>query len=201
MTTSKPVKHLTIKTIGKERYSTKPNSMELFGGIFFGLLLFPCGCALFGYWAYQLWLILHREVVNGNDYIPIVVALVIGLLMLAASIYLFFNVRSILAYQVTVCADGFYVKERGKLTVFAWEDVVLVEELIMLVTVKVSRWQPKSMAHQRTQRGYTVHRVDGEKFELDGTRIEHTSPIVGAIGAAQKKYKFAWKSERGEMTV
>lgn len=201
MTTSKPVKHLTIKTIGKERYSTKPNSMELYGGIFFGLLLFPGGCALFGWGIYQLFFSSDLIGADEREFSRVAAAIVIGLLMLAASIYLCFNVRRVLAYQVTICWDGFYVIDRGKTTVFAWEDVALIHEAIVHVTVKFTRWQPKSMAEQRIERSYTVHRADGETFTINDKLIRHAWRIIDPICAASKQHNIPWKTSHSKMTL
>jgi hypothetical protein len=99
--------------------------------------------------------------------------------------------RSLVGLQLHICADGFWFRRANQQWVFAWDEIVLVNESVIEERLPLAKGAARYLMPTKTTRTYTVVRCDGEEFYFDENVIPRTSLLAGPLSAVAAVDKVA----------
>ncbi len=187
----------TIESLGKVIYETKPKSSNVVAGFILSVGLIVGGPLLTAYMVRQMFFAGVPPQGAGNWAGAVMIAL-LGLALCGGGVWLFFYVRMLFGFRLRVCAEGFWFTRGNHDQVFAWDEIVRVQENVVRERLPVVKGVAKHLVPKTTSRSFTVIRCDGEQFFFDDNVMPRTSLLSGPLASAAKKRDIPWDKTEHE---
>ena len=145
------------------------------------------------------WYILHQlyhpagnRPAETSDWLAAHALAVAGILIAFGGGYMLLRMRSLFAFRLRVCSEGFCIVDRGLETAYAWDEIVLVKEFISHERLPLVKGPAKHLMPTKTSRSYAVVRCDGVQFDFDANLLPSTSLLAGPLATAAATRGFDW---------
>jgi hypothetical protein len=182
----------TVESLGNVLYETKPKTENLVAGIVIALLLIGGGIGMTVFMLRQLYHPAGNRPIETSDVIGAHAFVVFGVLLAIGGGYMLLRMRSLFAFRLRVCSEGFCVVDRGVETAFAWDEIVQVKEFISHERLPLVKGPAKVLMPSKTSRSYAVVRCDGLQFDFDANLLPSTSLLAGPLATAASRRGFDW---------
>jgi hypothetical protein len=185
----------TVETLGAPLGTQRPSLANRFAAAILGLLLIAGGLALAGF-IVKLTFTGPPSATRQDLWAGILLGLlgvVFSLLLIAGGIALLYFAWRLFSLRVAICSEGFYCTARGETDVFAWDEIVAVEETVVHESLPLVKGPAKHLMPKVTSRSYVVKRCDGKEFNLDDNILSRPLALVAPLRAATLKRKTPWK--------
>ncbi len=194
---SKPSIH-TIASIGKQTYEVKPSATNIVAGFILSGVLFLGGLGLTGFMVRQMFFPAGQPLYSVSDWLGAIFLAILGIALAVGGVFLFKFSRSLMGFQLFVCSEGFWFTRQGKEVVFAWVEVVQVQEQVLHEKLPIVKGPAQKLVPTKAVRTYTVTRCDGEQFYFDENVIPRPSLLSGPLSSAAKRLNIPWHTSESE---
>lgn len=188
----------TIESLGKRVYEQKASTANLIAGIMLGILMVGGGITLAT--------IAVREVVSVRANLPLYAEhgmswLAAGFLVLLGGglaiggVCLILWAKSMFSFRLVVCTDGFYYLKKGETNIFAWQEIVSVEETIAHERLPIVKGAARHLMPTKTSRAYRVRRCDAKEFFFDANVLSRPSLLAGPLATAAEARGIPWRTK------
>jgi hypothetical protein len=144
-------------------------------------------CAVVAVFAVEI-----RDGLDPSDTPKLVAVVVLALLAFSfTGISLWFVVH-LSGHRVYLCEHGFYSREGAKWSVFAWDEITVVEETRMKESVPLLKGPAKLLLPKLHSRKYIVKRRDGQKFSFDRNSIAKIDELAEPLRAVAEVRGIPW---------
>lgn len=199
--TVEPQKHTpsvcTIESLGKRIYEQKASTANLIAGIILGILMVAGGVTIATFAV--------REVVNVRANLPLYaehgmswaaagLMLLLGGGLAVGGVWLVLWAKSMFSFRLVVCSDGFYYQKKGETDVFAWQEIVSVQETIAHERLPIVKGAARHLMPTKTSRGYRVRRCDAKEFFFDANVLSRPSLLAGPLATAAQARGIPWQT-------
>lgn len=188
----------TVASLGKKTYEVKPSTTNIVAGFVLSGILFFGGLSLAGMMVRQMFFPPGLPLQTGSDWLGVIFLALLGLGLAAGGVLLFRFSRSMLGFQLFVCSEGFWFIREGKEHVFAWTEVVKVQEQVQYEKLPLVKGPAQRLISSKAVRTFTVIRCDGEQFYFDENVIPRPSLLSGPLSSAAKRHNIPWETEESE---
>ena len=186
----------TAESLGKVTYETKPNVSNVVAGFILGAGFVVGGLLLTGGMIRELFFAGGNPAQDTSDWLAAIVLALLGLALVGGGVALVMFARSLVGFRLRVCADGFWFTRANEPLVFAWDEIVLVQESVIEEKLPLAKGPARRLMPTKTTRTYTVVRCDGAKFYFDENVIQRTSLLAGPLSTAAKARGITWERDQ-----
>ena len=185
----------TVESLGPSRHELKPSQANQGAGIILSILMvggggtlawFPARAVIQSRGRLPLW------AEEGMSWAAVGILGILGIGLALGGILLFRWVLSMYSFRLHICHDGFYYRRRGKSCVYAWEEIVAVEETVLHEHLPVLRGVARYALPTKQSRSYVVRRCDGERFLFGGDVIKDVALLAGVLQEEAERRVIPW---------
>jgi hypothetical protein len=184
----------TVESLGKVIYETKPKLENVVAGIIIAALLIGGGIGTTSFIMRQLYDPAGDRAPEFSDWIAAHALALVGILVATGGAYMLVRMRSLSAFRLRVCSEGFCVVAGGEETAYAWDEIVEVKEFISHERLPLVKGPAKNLMPTKMSRSYTVVRCDGTQFDFDSNLLPSTSLLAGPLATAARTRGFDWST-------
>ncbi|WP_254507878.1 hypothetical protein [Anatilimnocola floriformis] len=127
-----------------------------------------------------------------GNWIGAVVSVVFGVLIALGGTYMLWRIMTLFSFRVRIYKLGFAVLDQGEETIFAYDEILKVQEAIVHEHLPIVKGPAKRLMPTRTAAFYSVTRRDGVVFSFDENLMPHISWLAGPLKMAAAEHQFDW---------
>jgi len=190
----------SVESLGPPASEHRPSAANKIAGIILSLLMIGGGLALGGLAIRGLIESggqLPLQAQHGHSWFSVGLMLLLALVLVGLGGFFLVFVRNLSSLKIVLCPEGFYCIQRGETTVFAWDEISLVEEHVLHEHLPIVKGAAKALMPTVASRSYTVRRCDGRVFSFDGNTLPRVETLAVPLSAAMRKRNVPWQVTEG----
>jgi hypothetical protein len=187
---------MEAQDLGEIRKEFKPGLENLIAGTVIGLLLFGGGCAAVFFSA--------KGVVESHGDLPVwaergwcwgaaAIFTALGIGLVVGGFFLIRWMRSLSSLRVRVGRNGFAVTERDVTRVFAWQDILSVQETHLYERPPILKGVAKYALPKMLSKSFLVVANGRQGFGFDGNTIKGHTKLAQLIKAETDRLNIPWE--------
>ena len=190
---------MTAEQLGEIRREFKPGLENIVAGIVIGLLLIGGGCAaivdstkgvLDSGGTLPFW---TEKGQRGWSWGAAGLFVLLGIGLMVGGFILIHWVRSLSSIRVRIGQNGFSVIDKGTARVFAWDDIVSVQETHLYERPPILKGVAKYALPKTMSKSFIVKMKQDEPFAFDGNSIKGHSKLAQMIKEETEPRNILWE--------
>jgi hypothetical protein len=187
----------TLESLGAPVSQHAPSPANKIAGVIISLLLVGGGLAI-------AWFVIRGLVETGGQmpfyaekgwcWFAVVLGGAIAVFLFFAGIALFYYVWNLFSLRVLSCPDGFYCVQGEQTDVFAWDEIVSVQETVSRESLPLVKGAARHLMPRITSQSYLVKRCDGKEFAFDGNIMPRVQALAVPLRVATQKRSIPWST-------